>query len=153
MFFRNHYRCARCAYEWDYVWTAQCGDDCPNCGARHMSAYRTEAFEPQQHEKVALLNDAFRKTLSGGKVLITPGVNELPDMVKAEALCTVAAFSNFPEGNDPYSERDFGAFDLCGRKLLWKIDYYDPGFQFGSEDPADPAKTARVLTIMLASEY
>jgi hypothetical protein len=118
-----------------------------------MSPFKSEDVEPPEHEKIALLNDAFRRTLSGGKVLMTAGVNELPDMVKAEALCTVAAFKDFPEGNDPFGERDFGAFDLCGRKLFWKIDYYDQDFQFGSEDPADPAKTARVLTIMLASEY
>jgi hypothetical protein len=153
MFFRNHYRCARCGHEWDEVWTAQCDDDCPNCDARHMSPYKSDDVEPSQDEKIALLNDAFRRTLSGGKVLMTAGVNELPDMVKAQAICTIAAFNDFAEGNDPHGQRDFGAFDLCGRKLFWKIEYYDPEFQFGSEDPADPTKTARVLTIMLASEY
>ena len=29
------------------------------------------------------LNDAFRKSFSGGKVLLTPGVNELPSDVRA----------------------------------------------------------------------
>jgi uncharacterized protein DUF3768 len=33
------------------------------------------------------------------------------------------------------------------------IDYYDPTEEFGSQDPADPTKTVRVLTILLADEY
>jgi hypothetical protein len=42
--------------------------------------------------KIALLNDALRKTLSGGKVYLTAGVNELPDMVKAAAIQKVVEF-------------------------------------------------------------
>jgi hypothetical protein len=37
--------------------------------------------------------------------------------------------------------------------VFWKIDAYDRELRFGSEGPADPAVTRRVLTIMLASEY
>jgi DNA-directed RNA polymerase subunit RPC12/RpoP len=153
MFFRNQYRCARCGYEWSYVWADQRRDDCPNCGARQMAPQTSELATLSPAEKIAVLNDAFRMTLSGGKVLMTAGVNELPDMVKAQALCAVASFNDFDEGNDPHREHDFGSFELCGRKLFWKIDYYDPDLQYGSEDPSDPAKTTRVLTVMLASEY
>ena len=55
--------------------------------------------------------------------------------------------------NDPHKEHDFGSFEIAGRKFFFKLDYYDLAMEFGSEDPADPAKTMRVLTIMLAEEY
>ena len=63
------------------------------------------------------------------------------------------AFDAFTEDNDPHGEHDFGAFDHAGHRIFWKIDYYDQSLEFGSENPADPAKTTRVLTIMLADEY
>jgi hypothetical protein len=103
--------------------------------------------------KIALLNDDFRRTFRGGKVMMTSGVDELPDCVKAEALVQVAKFSEFTADNDPSDEHDFGSFMLVGRKFFWKIDYHDRGLQCGSEDPSDPQKTTRVLTLMLASEY
>jgi hypothetical protein len=65
----------------------------------------------------------------------------------------VRQFTAFAEDNDPYGEHDFGAIDHAGEKIFWKIDYYDLDLQCGSEDPSDQAVTARVLTIMLASEY
>lgn len=102
---------------------------------------------------VALLNDAFRKTLSGGKVLMTSGVAALPTDVVAMAIRKVVTFDGFTADNDPYGEHDFGSFDLAGHRFMWKIDCYDSRCEFGSDDPADPAKTMRVLTIMLASEY
>jgi Protein of unknown function (DUF3768) len=104
-------------------------------------------------ERIRELNDAFRKTLTGGKVFVTAGVDTLPSDVKAMAIREVATFSAFTPDNDPHGEHDFGNFELAGRKFFWKIDTYDAAMEFGSEDPADSAKTTRVLTIMLAGEY
>jgi hypothetical protein len=104
-------------------------------------------------ERIREPNDSFRSSFSGGKVMMTPGVHELPDCVKADALVKVVTFSEFTTGNDPYGEHDFGFFELVGRTFYWKIDYYNEKCEFGSPDPADPQKTTRVLTLMLAAEY
>lgn len=40
--YRNYYKCYRCKHGWTDVWTAQCDDDCPKCGARHCSPYKSE---------------------------------------------------------------------------------------------------------------
>jgi hypothetical protein len=104
-------------------------------------------------EEVRALNDAFRTTMTGGRVMLTAGVDALPSDVRAVVIRRVATFTDFTPENDPHKEHDFGGFEVAGRKVFFKIDYFDPAMEFGSEDPADPAKTTRVLTIMLASEY
>ncbi len=100
------------------------------------------------------LNDAMRKTgISSGRWMMTAGVQALgPDFVFL-AMRAVQTFSAFTDDNDPYGEHDFGAFEIGGERLFWKIDYYDKGLCAGSDDPSDPTVTTRVLTIMLASEY
>ena len=50
MLFRNFYRCAKCGQEWTDIWPAQCDDDCPFCGARHMSPYKSEDAEESEDE-------------------------------------------------------------------------------------------------------
>jgi hypothetical protein len=104
-------------------------------------------------EKIRELNDAFRTTMTGGRVMLTAGVDVLPSDVKAMVIRRVATFSEFTPDNDPHGEHDFGSFALGGRKFFFKIDYFDATMEFGSEDPADPSKTTRVMTIMLAEEY
>jgi hypothetical protein len=61
-------------------------------------------------ERIRELNDAFRSSFSGGKVMMTAGVHELPDCVKADALVKVATFKEFTRDSDPYGEHDFGFF-------------------------------------------
>ena len=84
---------------------------------------------------------------------MTPGVDALSIQEKDEVFRKVRDFGYFTDGNDPYGEHDFGAFEIEGCQLFWKISYYDEDLGYGSEDPSDPAKTTRVLTIMRAEEY
>ena len=98
------------------------------------------------------LNDNFRKTFIGGRVMLTSGIRAKTQDEIAEILEKVRSFDNFTTANDPYGEHDFGSFDYKGQKIFWKIDYYDKNLQYLSEDPADDSKTIRTLTIMLAED-
>jgi hypothetical protein len=104
-------------------------------------------------DRIRLLNDTFRSTFVGGQVLMTAGVNALADEAKAAVLSKVRTFTAFSGDNDPHGEHDFVSFEHDGVTYFGKIDYYAPDMDGGSEDAADPQKTARVLTIMRADEY
>ena len=102
---------------------------------------------------IATLNDNFRKTFTGGQVLLTAGIAAMSSEDKANIVSMVQNFNDFNEDNDPYGEHDFGSFDYKGEKILWKIDYYDLNNQYHSENPANPDITNRVLTIMTVYEW
>lgn len=103
--------------------------------------------------KIRELNDAFRTSFEGGRVVITAGVGALPTDVYYSVLEAVKNFDDFNEDNDPHGEHDFGAVTVAGYRIYWKIDYYDHKMEYASEDPSDPKVTLRVMTIMLAEEY
>jgi uncharacterized protein DUF3768 len=77
----------------------------------------------------------------------------LPIDTKARLILAVQRFSEFSAENDPHGEHDFGRFEIDGEPYFFKLDYYALDMEGGSEDPADPEKTTRVLTIMRADEY
>jgi hypothetical protein len=104
-------------------------------------------------DRIRALNDAFRRTFVGGAVMITAGVEAMPLDQRRSLLQKVRSFDAFSQDNDPHHEHDFGSVDEAGVRCFWKIDYYDRNTEFGSPDPADPAVTTRVMTIMLAEEY
>jgi hypothetical protein len=106
--------------------------------------------------KIAFLNEGLRRTLATstrGKVVMTAGVAALPEDTLTQVLERVRHFDEFTTDNDPHGEHDFGSFEVGGVTYFFKLDYYSPDMECGSEDPADPEKTTRVLTIMRADEY
>lgn len=127
----------------------------------------TAAHEPSESAKIlALQNDIFRtasinplmlreKYLMGleGQTVTTEGVRALGLIEMVDVLELVALFNEFTHENDPYGQHDYGSFDFKGKRIIWRIDYYDNDYRGGSPEPTDPKQTKRVLTIMLPSEY
>ena len=118
-------------------------------------------------ERIARLNDRARQAMGLACVAVeTEGFRALSEADQSRVRELVETFDAFTSDNDPYGERDFGAIyqDSDGRwtttrparpaeTVFWKIDSYDRELQFASDDPANPAVTRLVLTIMLATEY
>ena len=104
-------------------------------------------------QKITDLNDLMRKTGIGGKLMITAGIAAKGQDFVAKALSAVRSFDSFTPENDPWKEHDFGSIELEGNKIFWKIDCYDKELEYHSPDPAEPAVTTRILTVMLAEEY
>jgi hypothetical protein len=103
--------------------------------------------------RIRSLNDELRRDLLTGLAVITPGVMALGGAAVERIVQTVAVFDDFHHANDPHQEHDFGAFDVDGASIFFKIDYYDRTLSRHSPDPSNPNVTERVITIMLADEY
>ena len=114
---------------------------------------RTETTEIVDASRICALNDALRRSLAGGVLMMTAGVIALGRAKQLAILDAVAAFDGFDADNDPYGEGDFGALEVEGERILFKIDYFDRSLTGHSLDPADASVTTRVLTIMLVEEY
>lgn len=108
---------------------------------------------PTDTDRIRMLNDQLRRHLTGGRAVMTPGIAALGSEAVYRLVQTIATFDDFCTANNPHDEHDFGAFEFEGVEIFFKIDYYDKDLNFQSPDPADPAVTERVITLMLADEY
>jgi hypothetical protein len=110
-------------------------------------------IEISKADKIRLLNDHLRTTFTGGRVMVTAHVSALEPKLKARVLSAARTFKAFDKDNDPHNEHDLATFTVDRESYMFKIDYYDKSMEHGSDCPADPEKTCRVITIMHASDY
>lgn len=134
-----------------------------------VNADEVSQIERGRREATASLNDLARTAMGVAcRLVATQGILALPQADQSRLRELVETYDVWGDGNDPYAERDFGviyeargigwtttkpADDDILERVLWKIDYYDLTLKWGSEAPWNSAVTARVLTIMLGSEY
>ena len=103
--------------------------------------------------RIRELNDFLRATFTGGKVVVTAAIAELDEATRTKVVAMARSFKSFTRHNDPHGEHDCFFFQVEGQRFFAKIDYYDKSMEYGSEDPADPSVTTRVLTIGDAASY
>ena len=108
---------------------------------------------PIKTARIRELNDQLRRKALGGRVVITRGIQALGADGVRDVLIAVARFDDFSEDNDPWGEHDCAVLTAAGRRIIFKVDYFDRDLRWHSPDASDPAVTERVLTVMLAEEY
>ncbi len=118
-----------------------------------MNEPANRRFTNPHVDRIRDLNDRFRITLQGGKLMLTNGVIAMGPEAQERIVEALRRYDDFDADNDPYGEHDFGLIVIDGQELLFKIDYYDLDLTYHSPDPADPSVTTRVLTVMRADEY
>ena len=107
---------------------------------------------PDTTSRIRELNDRLRREHRGGTIMVTAGIQSMgADFIAAVDVALTKV--TFDSGNDPHGEHDFGVVEVKGRRIFFKIDYYDLELCFASPDPSDENVTRRVMTIMLAEEY
>jgi Protein of unknown function (DUF3768) len=102
---------------------------------------------------IADMNDAFRRSLIGGRVVMTAGIRVLPRKMQAAIIEQLRSFEEFDADNDPDGYHNGGRFEHCGRTILWHIDLDERGYYWYKPDPTDLAQHNFVLTIFLAEEF
>ena len=113
---------------------------------------------------IAAQNDAFRRFAClgippnkavPGRLLATRSLIEAGDGFMPEAVKAVGAVDRFEPEDDPDGWHDFGAIEIRGETVFWKIDLYEANsdFRYGAETPENPETTMRVLTIMMAHDW
>lgn len=96
-------------------------------------------------EVIAELNDKFR---ANDAKLPADGNHVIEQMDEEWRTAVMQAIRNLDSVDD--AEHDFGAVNVNGKSLYWKIDYYDTELEYSSDEPCDDVLTERVLTIIPA---
>ena len=106
----------------------------------------TECTDPAQVAAARQQNDAFRRSLTGGSLLLSAGIIAVDAANQARIIDAVRAFDDFDQ-SDPSDAHDIG--DL-------EVEIEEPGIARWHElifFRIDRINNGPVLTIMLASEW
>jgi hypothetical protein len=99
--------------------------------------------------RVRALNDAFRSTFTGGRIILAPELRSLDYNTRRTLLSEIRAYDAFEE-SDPHRDHEFGTVCAGGNRFNWLIIYYDETYERAAQNPADETTTRRVLSVSSA---
>lgn len=124
-----------------------------------FNAGLTELSMTDPISRIAKLNDRVRLRLDrNARIVITATCLATlagDDRIVSETLAqtkVLGAIRRYVFTSEDGPERACGEFAVGETTVRFRIDYYDPSLEWGSEDPADAAATTRVMTIMLPGD-
>ena len=65
-------------------------------------------FADPRTDRIRILNDTFRTSLTGGSVMVTRAVAALGAEAQRDISVALRHYDDFAVDNDPYGEHDFG---------------------------------------------
>lgn len=134
-------------------------------------------LEQRQKGQIRDLNDLARTAMGvAGRLTMTANlVGSLEPWQLSALREKVETYDHWEPENDAYEEHDFGTIygmrkgtsiawtdkppvdtdkiPFKGITVFFKIDVFDKKLEYGSEEPWNPKKSTRVLTLMLAEDY
>ena len=129
-----------------------------------MNIELTRHGDPVEVAGLRARNDRFRRTLTGGSLMLSAGVVALGAANQARIIAAVRGFTGFDDDftiGDPFDDHSIGDLEVEVEEpgihrwpelIFFRIDDLGPATGAGAS-PAPSTGTARVLTLMLASEW
>lgn len=111
--------------------------------------------DDEKTARIRELNDELRTLGTGKNIRAVMAGSLAHDTEEFQAAATRAMrnFTDFNLGDDPYGQHDFGAFNVEGKRMMFKIDYFSLDEENASDHPEDPNVTIRVLSLFYADDY
>jgi len=90
--------------------------------------------EDDEKTRIRNLNDSFRASGQGGRIVSTQGIQQLSSVDQAAVFEKIRVFDACTQANDPHGEHEFGSIEYGGEKILFRIGYYDQRLEDHNEN-------------------
>ena len=130
-----------------------------------MNIALTSRGDPTEIAALRARNDQFRRTLTGGSLMLSAGIVALGAANQARIIAAVRGFTGFNtdfEIGDPFDDHSIGDIEVEVEEpgihrwpelIFFRIDDLAHPVTGAGASPAPASGTSLVLTLMLASEW
>ena len=130
-----------------------------------MNIELTSNGDPVEVAALRARNDRFRRTLTGGSLMLSAGIVALGAANQARIIAAARGFTGFDDDyeiGDPFDDHSIGDIEVEVEEpgihrwpelIFFRIDDLARPATGADSSPAPASGTALVLTLMLASEW